>query len=231
MQVNTDRNMASKLFLYWGSGSGPCWRVMIALEEKGLSGYGNKLISFDKGETKLEKILKLNPRGEVPTLKHGDTVINESMACILYIQGEFRDQGTNLLPCKGDLATKALILQKMLEVNNLQAAFYGVMLDVWDNKPVLESQKENLRTELKRWDDYLKESGGDYIAGPGFSLADCSLFPWVAFLPRQGLDLSKNLPNLAKYYNKLKDRPSIQASWPPHFKDTPNQDNLAKLYD
>lgn len=55
------------MFLFWGSGSPPCWRVMLALEEKGLSGYANKLVSFDKGEHKSEEILKWNPRGQVKT--------------------------------------------------------------------------------------------------------------------------------------------------------------------
>ena len=35
------------------------------LEEKGLQGYGNKLLSFSKKEHKGEEVLKLNPRGQV----------------------------------------------------------------------------------------------------------------------------------------------------------------------
>ena len=57
--------MAADILLYWGSGSPPCWRVMLCLEEKGLQGYQSKLISFDKKEHKSEEILKINPRGQV----------------------------------------------------------------------------------------------------------------------------------------------------------------------
>jgi len=58
--------MAEKdMFLYWGSGSAPCWKPMIVLEEKQLSGYGQKLISFSAKEHKSEEIMKLNPRGQV----------------------------------------------------------------------------------------------------------------------------------------------------------------------
>lgn len=53
------------MMLYWGSGSPPCWRVQIALEEKNLQGYHHKLLSFDKGEHKSEEVMKLNPRGQV----------------------------------------------------------------------------------------------------------------------------------------------------------------------
>ena len=56
--------MSDEVFIYWGSGSPPCWRIMIALEEKGVK-YGNKMLSFDKQEHKSEEILKINPRGQV----------------------------------------------------------------------------------------------------------------------------------------------------------------------
>jgi len=55
----------SNMFLYWGSGSTPCWRVMIVLEEKALEGYGHKQIDFFKGEHKCTEILLLNHRGQV----------------------------------------------------------------------------------------------------------------------------------------------------------------------
>ena len=60
-----DPNMASNIFLYWGSGSPPCWRVMMCLEEKGLLGYRSKFCSFEKKEHKSEEVLKINPRGQV----------------------------------------------------------------------------------------------------------------------------------------------------------------------
>ena len=57
--------MASDITLYWASGSVPSWRAMICLEEKGLSGYNSKFLSFQKGEHKSEEVLKINPRGQV----------------------------------------------------------------------------------------------------------------------------------------------------------------------
>lgn len=51
--------------LLWGAGSPPCWRVMIALQEKKLQGYKHKLLSFEKGEHKSQEVLEINPRGQV----------------------------------------------------------------------------------------------------------------------------------------------------------------------
>ena len=54
------------MFFYWGSGSPPCWKAMIVLQEKGLwEGIPNKLLEFSKKEHKGEEVLKMNPRGQV----------------------------------------------------------------------------------------------------------------------------------------------------------------------
>lgn len=45
------RVAAHDRFLYWGSGSHPCWRVMIVLEEKNLP-YDDKLLEFSKSQTR-----------------------------------------------------------------------------------------------------------------------------------------------------------------------------------
>ncbi|KTF71251.1 hypothetical protein cypCar_00050445, partial [Cyprinus carpio] len=78
--------MAQSMMLYWCSGSPPCWRVMIALEEKLLQGYKHKHLAFDKNEHKCEEVKALNPRAQVPTFKHGDIVVNESLAACLYLE-------------------------------------------------------------------------------------------------------------------------------------------------
>lgn len=63
------QTMAKDMTLLWGSGSPPCWRVMIALEEKELGRYNQKLLSFDKMEHKSQEVLALNPRGQVRLVK------------------------------------------------------------------------------------------------------------------------------------------------------------------
>ncbi len=80
--------MSEEIFIYWGSGSVPCWRIQIVLEEKNIR-YGNKMLSFDKNEHKNEDILKLNPRGQLPTIKLNDSSINDSVAASLYFEVYF----------------------------------------------------------------------------------------------------------------------------------------------
>ncbi|XP_013390633.2 glutathione S-transferase A-like, partial [Lingula anatina] len=101
------------MLLYWGSGSPPCWRLMIVLEEKGLSDCEKKIISFSEKGHKSDEVLKLNPRGQVPTFRCGNLVINESNASCLFLEDTYKS-GTQLIP--SEPARKANVLQRMFEV-------------------------------------------------------------------------------------------------------------------
>ncbi|XP_048461531.1 glutathione S-transferase A-like [Rhincodon typus] len=186
--------MAETMFLFWGSGSPPCWRIMIALEEKKLQGYEQKLLSFEKMEHKSSEIMAINPRGQLPCFRHGDTILNESFGACLYLENQFKSQGTQLIPDTGD--EQALVYQRMHEVLTLH---------------------EKLGTISGAC---IALGPGSYIAGKNFTMADVMLFPQVAFAVRFGLSTDK-YPKLMEYYMKVKERPSIQASWPPHWKESP----------
>ena len=64
--LHRDTMATNDMFLYWGSGSAPCWKVIIVLAEKGLwDTCPQKLCEFSKKEHKGDDVLKLNPRGQV----------------------------------------------------------------------------------------------------------------------------------------------------------------------
>ena len=64
--------------LYWGRSSAYCWRVLLALEHKGLE-YRSHLLQFDRQEHKAPQMLAMNPRGQLPVLRDGDYVVFESV--------------------------------------------------------------------------------------------------------------------------------------------------------
>ncbi|XP_033831055.1 glutathione S-transferase rho [Periophthalmus magnuspinnatus] len=224
--------MAKDVTLYWGSGSAPCWRVMIALEEKALQGYNHKLLSFDKMEHKSQEVLNLNPRGQLPTFKHGDNIVNESYGACLYIENQFKSQGNKLIPDSS--AEMALMYQRMFEGLNLNDKINAVVYyeyyvpEAERNESVLKKRKDDLASELKLWEGYLEKLGpGSCLAGQHFSLADVTIFPAVANLVRYGLSADR-YPKLAQYHALLKDRPSIKASWPPHWLENPQGQGTLK---
>ncbi|XP_065186247.1 glutathione S-transferase A-like isoform X3 [Sycon ciliatum] len=194
------------MFLLWGSGSSPCMRVMIALEEKGFSGYAQKKLDFSKGEHKGPEVLALNPRGQVPTFKDGDLVLGESYAVLHYLQHRYPDSGNNLLPGSAKEQGKALQRYYEEEVQKKVDAFLK---------------------EMKTFDGYLAES--KFVGGDSFSLGDIDMMVILTMCERQALNVKEKFPNMHAYYERNKERPSIAASYPPHFKTSDSPKILASF--
>uniref|UniRef100_A0A8C4ZCH5 Glutathione S-transferase rho n=1 Tax=Gadus morhua TaxID=8049 RepID=A0A8C4ZCH5_GADMO len=207
--------MATDMTLIWFSGSPPCWRVMIALEEKNLQGYNQKLLDFLKGEHKSQEVLDINPRGQLPAFKHGNNILNESYAACLYLEEQFKSQGTRLIPMAAP--EQALTYQRMFEGEN---ALRDVFPEGERHDSSLKRHREALTAELKLWEGYLEKLGaGSYLAGKNFTLADVVVFPCIAY---------KNYPRLAGYYGLLKERPSVKTSWPKNWLETPQAEDKLK---
>ncbi|XP_033493206.1 glutathione S-transferase A [Epinephelus lanceolatus] len=225
--------MAKDMTLLWGSGSPPCWRVMIALEEKNLQGYNQKLLSFEKMEHKSKQVTDMNPRGQLPTFKHKDYVLNESYAACMYLESQFKSQGNKLIPdCP---AEQAQMYQRMFEGLTLNQKMGDVIYYTWKvpqgerHDSAIKRNKEALTTEIKLWEGYLQKASGSFLAGKSFSLADVTVYPSIAYLYRFGLS-EERYPKLTAYYNGLKDRPSIKATWPPTWLESPqSQDTLKDI--
>lgn len=77
----------------------------------------------------------------------------------------------------------------------------------------------------------LFQCGHPYLAGNEFTLADCLFFPFVAFAWRMSLDLNK-FPYIKNYFELMQKRPSVQATWPYHWREGEQQPaNVAFLKD
>lgn len=228
--------MATKdMFLYWGSGSAPCWKVIIVLAEKGLwDTCPQKLCEFSKKEHKGDDVLKLNPRGQMPTFRDGKVIVNESSAICMYLEEKYSKDDNRLLPT--DPAERALVYQRMFESANIQSnimmgTIYYMMTtkkEEWNQDKIKEAF-EKANVELERWEKYL--TGQKYLAGDKFTMADVFFYPFLATLVRQGASLEKKYPALNKYYDTCGKIPSIIASKPPHWKDSPSPNLLVGLCD
>src|SRR5690349_18889389 len=74
--------------IFWLSGSPFAWRVMLALEVKGLP-YQSRLLQRSTGELRSPEFLALNPRGQVPVLRDGEVVVRESLAILAYLDRQY----------------------------------------------------------------------------------------------------------------------------------------------
>ena len=66
---------------------------------------------------------------------------------------------------------------------------------------------------------YISFQGGtDFLVGKNFTLADVVFFPYVGWMYRMSLDFTK-FPSIKAYFERLRERPSIKKSWPPHWNE------------
>jgi len=215
--------------LYWGSGSPFAWRVMLALEVKGLP-YESKLLEFSKGDHKSAAYLQLNPRGKVPTLKDGDFVINESLAIMSYLDRKYPNP-----PLFGKTAEEtALIWRWLLECEAYMVSagqkvvrpiFFGKGLE---NVEEIQQAAQSVRGELKLVDQRL--AAAQWLVGDNISAADLGIFPFIQLLVRAAskeaaqpfnlgvVPLEQHYPNIARWAKRIEALPNYQRSYPPHWK-------------
>ena len=68
-----------------------------------------------------------------------------------------------------------------------------------------------------------------FAAGETFSMADIDLLTTLIVVTRQELKLEGRFDNLLAYWNRNKDRPSVAASYPPHYKTSDSPKFFADL--
>jgi len=215
--------------LYWGSGSPFAWRVMLALEVKGLP-YESKLLEFSKGDHKSAAYLQINPRGKVPTLKDGDFVINESLAIMSYLDRKYPNP-----PLFGKTAEEtALIWRWLLECEAYMVSagqkvvrpiFFGKRLE---NVEEIQQAAQSVRGELKLVDQRL--AAAQWLVGDNISAADLGIFPFIQLLVRAAskeaaqpfnlgvVPLEQHYPNIARWAKRIEALPNYQRTYPPHWK-------------
>ena len=139
--------------LYWISGSPPAWRVMLALVLKGIS-FDNKRLDHGTGENRQPGYLKLNPKGQVPTLVCDELVIRESIAILAWL-----DQAWPERPIWGDTPTNAAMVWQdvMVMESDLRPAVTASAQGLIHRKSVPGSVRHVLAAEADILAERLKE--------------------------------------------------------------------------
>lgn len=224
---------AGERVLYWGSGSPQAWRVMIALEEKQID-YRSVCIRFSSGILKNCLFFKqLNPRQRIPIFvdnTNNNAVVYESMAILEYIEKYY----TNI-PLMPEVPALFAIAQTRLHEAFEILSLIGEVIVYLRRVPV-EKQSSTfiankwtaVQKELDLWENYLQ--GSIYLVGKDPCVCDFALFTNLAYAVRCGLKLDGVFPNLANFYTTLCTRPSIDKTWPPHWKSTYGQPVLSVCY-
>jgi len=215
--------------LHWLSGSPYAWRVMLALELKGIE-YRSRLHQLSTGELKSAEYLSLNPRGRVPTLVDDGFVLYESIAILAYLDRKFpapalfgqNAHETGLIwrhiaeyTAYADPATEALILP----------LYFGTARE---HAASVKEAAATLHVELGRLEAALTEN--TFLATSSPSAADLAVYPHVKSIERAAgkeaareldLDLipiAAHWPRVGAWMERIEALPGYQRTYPPHWK-------------
>ncbi len=220
----------NSLKLHWISGSPNCWRVSLTLALKNIEFQSQRIdpATWDKQNY---DFLKLNPRGKVPVLEDGNTIVYESIAIMVYLDSRYPE-----LPIFGDNPSQtSLIWQRIAEsihyslepIYELSRLFMRkkIMDDINHSKRLVQT----VAKELRIIDSQLEHSS--HMAGNKLSAADLYSYPAIAFLERvlsktlahplaiEFYPISEKLTNLSKWMDEIEKMPGFENAYPVHWRD------------
>ena len=218
------------LEIFWGSGSAPAWRVLLALAIKGVP-YESHLLSFSKGEHKAPELVAMNPRGKVPILRDGAYWLSESLAILTYL-----DRKHPTPPLFGESPEEAGQIMRVI----MEHECYGLTAISAFSRPLLfgrlEVQRDQVllaideaRAELARLESELATRL--FLATSKVSAADAFVYPQIKTLERafgkpgaEKIDhdlgpLPEVFPRLAAWCARIEALPGYDATYPPHWRE------------
>jgi glutathione S-transferase len=216
--------------IFWGSGSGPAWRVLLAAELKKLP-YESELLSFSAREHKAPEILAMNPRGKVPVLVDGDFALYESLAILAYLDEKYPDPplfGTSPEE-KGQTWCRVMELESYLSPAIRTVTRPLLFGQLAEKKEEVTAGIAPLHEELARLEGWLGDSA--WLAGARVSAADVVALPLVMTALRAAgkpgadtldlglLPLGARYPKLDAWKARMEAIPGYERTYPPHWRD------------
>ncbi len=218
--------------VYWGSGSPYSWRVLLALEHKGLD-YNSHLLHLGLQENKAPHMLALNPRGRVPVLKDGDYVVFESLAVLYYLERKYPAK-----PLFGNSAEEGAVIMRVcceyqayIE-DHLMRIVRAVLFRGGDpHSDEITHSMHMVAGEARTIEGRL--SKGDWIVGDEPGAADYVIFPGIKLLLRalarpearelssRFLPVEANYPALGRWLARVEKLPGYERTFPPNWRANP----------
>ncbi|KAL7484412.1 hypothetical protein ACHAW6_010057 [Cyclotella cf. meneghiniana] len=175
------------------------------------------------GPTKPDWFLKINPRGKVPALRIPslgyDAVLYESAICNEFLcdyASMTLCQNQHLMPsCDPLLRAKIRLWNDHCDNVYAKTQFTFLMNKDETNDATLRADMENA---LLMYEDILADSGGPYLLGKDFSLADIHLFPFIQRMAVtlkhwKGYELPREkFPKLLNWFENCSTRESVKQS-------------------
>lgn len=194
--------------------------VLFYLAEKNIE-LAREFVDIRAGDNRKPDWLERNPRGSMPVLELDDgTLVAESTVICEYLEELHPEPPLIGVTPAERAATRSAIRYFDMSVigpmtNGFRSAeglpmFQDRMLCVPE---AAAGNKAYAQEGLARADSLLASQ--DYLAGDRFTLADITLFCWSEFGTKVGQPAPEGLTNLARWRNRIAERPAASSSADP----------------
>ena len=187
-------------------------KVSMLLEELGVD-YNVFPIDISKGEQFAPDFLKIAPNNRIPAIVDHDTGMQlmESGAIMLYLADKY-----DRFHVKGPEHWR-MVEWLMWQMGGLGPMLGQVHHFVKYNAGKSAYAEERYSTEARRLYNVLNTrlEGRDYVAGEDageYTIADMSMFPWIARHDWQQIDLN-DFPNVRDWYVRIANRPATERGY------------------
>lgn len=178
--------------------------TLALLEELGAD-YELHLLDLKKGTHRQPDYLSVNPMGKVPAIRHGEALVTEQAAVMMYLAELFPERG--LAPAAGD-PLRGPYLRWMVFYGS---CFESALIDRSMNReppPAGRSAYGDFDTVMKAVIGQLER--GPYFLGERFTAADVL---WgIALEWTTSFKLVPELPSIRSYIDRVVSRPAIQRA-------------------
>ena len=183
------------------------------LEEIGAP-FGLRLVERERKEQKSAAYLKLNPRGLIPVLVDGDTVLYETAAICLYLSDKHPESslappfGT---PQRGPFYKWLMFLANTVHPDTLMYFYPERYTTDAAGADAVKDAVEGRLTEMFQFIDAQLERGGPYLLGQTVSFAD----HYLLMLARWGRNMNtppRQMKHLRRNLDLMLARPAVQRA-------------------
>lgn len=173
----------------------------------------NIAVDGGAGEHKSEAFLALNPFGQVPVLRDGETVIRDSQAILVYLA--HRHGGPRWWPqdsaeLAGAMAWLAVAGNEVARGPNALRLHhkFGRSIDLDSAAKVTQELLQVLERTL---------AARPWLNGDRLSIADIAVYPYISLSPEGGVELS-SWPNVCAWLGRIRSLPDyldMPGTWHP----------------
>jgi len=164
--------------------SGNAYKVRLLISLLGLN-CERATVDLRQGEQRQPAFLKLNPRGQVPTLDDGGTVIWDSLAILVYLARKYG--GEKWLPLAAEPMAEVMQWLAVMENEMLFGLARARVFVKFKRPGNLDEAKELGRKGLDVLEQRL--AAHPWLALDRLTIADIACFPYVALAPEGDVPL------------------------------------------